>query len=96
MRLVVHTGERIDEVPLDWPKPISRPNEIPNPHSLRTHNVLAPGTREADYKIASNLITRELFLFAHLSGTDWDWVCELTSKRIQASERVAARPIESP
>jgi hypothetical protein len=49
---------------------------------------------EGEYRLAvvlNALTTPELFLFTHLAGTDGDWLCEFTSKRISVSERVAAR-----
>jgi len=51
---------------------------------------------EGRYRLAvvcNALIAPELFLFAHASGTDW--VCELTSRRISITERVAARLSEA-
>jgi hypothetical protein len=47
---------------------------------------------EGEYRLAivcNSLTAPELFLFAHASGTDWR--CELTSKHISVTERVAAR-----
>ncbi len=50
------------------------------------------GFSEGQYRVAvvCNALTEpELFLFAHASGTDW--ICELTSKHISVTERIAAR-----
>ncbi len=47
---------------------------------------------EGGYRLAvvrNALTTPELFLFAHAGGADW--VCELTSKHISVTERIAAR-----
>jgi Domain of unknown function (DUF3883) len=47
---------------------------------------------EGEYRLAivrNALSAPELFLFVHVSGTDW--MCELTSKHISVTERIAAR-----
>jgi hypothetical protein len=47
---------------------------------------------EGEYLLAivrNALTAPELFLFAHAGGTDW--MCELTSKHISVTERIAAR-----
>ncbi|MGH8092356.1 MAG: protein NO VEIN domain-containing protein [Chthoniobacterales bacterium] len=54
------------------------------------------GFAEGEYQLAvvrNALTTPELFLFAHAGGTDF--MCELTSKNIRVTERVAARLSEN-
>jgi hypothetical protein len=69
--------------------------ELPPNEYAAMKRAMSGDFSEGEYRLAvvcNALTAPKLFLFGHGGGTDW--ICELTSKRISVTERIAARLAE--